>query len=198
MDSTVLTRGSLADLIEQHSAALVSALRSPGAHASSPFKLAPWKKVADHDEQTYSWPDGIEHYTPFEIWESQDDGGAVRIGMGRVTKPRDLYGKERYWWLGFAMLGSQIHRPITVFNEADNYATTGDLVAVIKGKGPSRRAMYAVGDELPEQYSALPVDAFQNRISGPHAPNRLAVVAANGDREVMLDHALIQWRLRSK
>lgn len=201
MDEQLLTRGELANLIEGQAAALVAALRKPTGSAAklSGLRFSPWRKVADRKGEHYSWPEGVEHYLPFEVWESVDADGPVQIGLGRVTAPRDFYGRERFWWLAFQMIGDEKGRPIVVYNEADSQGdegTKGDLVAVIKGKGDGGRSMFAPGDDLPAYYDDLPVDVFRNRISGPQAPNRLAVIAPDEDRDVMLDHALIQLRLR--
>lgn len=199
MGNQLLTRNDLADLVEQHVGSLVEALRSPAGHPAggSTLRTAPWRKVADLDGQSYSWPEGVEHYTPFEVWETADDRGSVRIGLGRVAESREIYGKERYWWLIFKMAGDHKERPIVVFNEADDHESTRDLVSAIKGKGKGGRSMFAPGDELPGHYDHLPVETFKDRVSGPPVLNRLAVVAPGGDREIMLDHALIQLRLRS-
>ena len=91
------------------------------------------------------------------------------------------------------MVNGQKRRPIVVFNEGDN---PEDLVAVIKGKGKGGRSMFAPGDDLPAGYQPFTVDVFRNRINGPQAFNRLAVVAEGGDREAMLDHGLLQLNLR--
>lgn len=199
MDQQSISRGELADLIERHAASLVASLREPVADGDGPdVRVAPWVKVSEREEESYGWPEGIEHYSPFEIWESADLDGPVQIGLGRVTVPRVLYGSERYWWLAFEMIGDEKGRPIVVYNEADprGDGENIDLIAVIKGKGHRGRSMFAPGDDLPDGYDDLPVDVFRSRISGPHAPNRLAVIASGGDRSVMLDHALLQLRLR--
>lgn len=58
--------------------------------------------------------------------------------------------------------------------------------------------MFAPGDEhlLPDDYEGMRIEVFRDRIVGPRAFNRLAVVATGGDTTTMLDHALIQQRLR--
>lgn len=201
MSEQPLTRNELADLIERHAASFVADLRGPGQQVTGrpSVRLAPWRKVAEREGESYSWPAGIEHYSPFEVWESVDVDGEVQIGLGRVTVPKVFYGRERFWWIAFAMIGDEKGRPIVVYNEADVQSAVhgkGDLVAVIKGKGARGRSMFAPGDDLPPGYDDLPVDVFRNRIPGPQARNRLAVIAPGGDRDVMLDHALLQLHLR--
>lgn len=156
-----------------------------------------WTSVGELPNETYTWPEGTEHYQPFEIWETTDGRGRVQIGLGRPVERGDYYGKTDVgWWLAFEMINRQKRRPIVVFNEADDFETTGDLVAIIKGKGAGGRSMFAPGDELPAGYERLSIDVFRDRISGPQAFNRLAVIAEGGDRQAMCEHAFLQLRLR--
>ena len=52
-------------------------------------------------------------------------------------------------------------------------------------QGDGGRSMFAPGDELPAGYERLKIEVFRERVSGPHAYNRLAVVAEAGDRQTM-------------
>lgn len=157
--------------------------------------LRSWNKVGELHGQSYTWPTGTEEYDPFEVWETNDEGAALQFGLGYVAAnpQEDYYGRPRGYWLAFVMVNGQKRRPIGVFIEADQPT---DLVAVIKGKGHGGRSMYAPGDELPAGYDGLNVDVFRDRVTGPQAYNRLAVVAKNGDRQTMLNHAAIQSTLR--
>jgi len=203
MSTQPLSRNELADLIESQAASFAAALRKAGQQVTSrpSVRLAPWVKTVEKEGESYSWPQGVEHYSPFEVWESVTVDGDVRVGLGRVTASQLLYGRERFWWLAFEMIGDEKGRPIVVFNEADVQGDAsdgdGDLVAVIKGKGKRGRSMFAPGDDLPDGYEELPIAVFRDKVLGPQAPNRLAVVASGGDRDVMLDHALLQLRLRA-
>ena len=94
------------------------------------------------------------------------------------------------------MTNGQRRRPIVVFTEADDFETTGDLLAIIKGKGDGGRSMYGPGDELPPGYERLQVEIFRDRITGPQAFNKLAVVAKGGDPQAMCTHAALQIALR--
>jgi hypothetical protein len=156
-----------------------------------------WTKVGDLEGQTYAWPEGTEHYDPFEVWESGDARGRLQLGLGNAVERGTYYGKDRGYWLVFDMVNGQKRRPIVVFTESDDYEQTGDLVAVIKGKGAGGRSMFNPSDDLPAGYERLRVELFRDRISGPQAYNRLAVIAEGGDRQAMLDHGLMQLRLRS-
>ena len=122
------------------------------------------------------------------------NGRRWQLGLGQAAERGTYYGRERGYWLVFEMVNGQKRRPIVVFTEGDSAA---DLVAIIRGKGPGGRSMFAPGDDLPSGYEDLVVDVFRNRINGPQAFNRLAVVAEDADREAMLDHGLLQLHLRA-
>lgn len=156
-----------------------------------------WTKFGELPDQTYAWPEGTEHYEPFEVWERADGRGRVRVGLGRAVDRGIYYGKERGYWLAFEMVNGRKRRPIVVFNEADDFETSADLVAIIKGKGEGGRSMFAPGDELPVAYDGMQVEIFRDRINGPQAFNRLAVIARGGDRQAMCEHASLQLGLRS-
>ena len=157
--------------------------------------LRSWKKVRELDGERYTWPEHTEEYDPFEVWATDDSGPRLEFGLGYIAAnpSTDYYGQPRGYWLAFEMVNGKKRRPIGVFIEGDDPT---DLVAVIKGKGPGGRAMYAPGDELPAGYDDLTVDVFRDRITGPQAYDRLAVVAENADRQTMLNHAAIQSKLR--
>jgi hypothetical protein len=52
--------------------------------------------------------------------------------------------------------------------------------------------MFDPGENLPAGYENLTVDIFRHHVIGPQAYSKLAVVAVDGDREAMLNHAAIQ------
>jgi hypothetical protein len=207
--ASTITRNELADLIEEHAQMLAQALRGDARNATAQHRsrsdapdldgIAPgsWSKVGELDDQSYTWPgpEGTEHYTPFEVWEAAGPSG-IQIGLGDPNKPGIYYGKERDYWLAFEMINGQKRRPIVVFNEADDYDESGDLVAIIKGKGDGGRSMFSPGDDLPAGYERLEIDVFRDRITGPQAYNRLAVIARGGDRQAMCTHAALQLGLR--
>jgi hypothetical protein len=214
--STTLTKIELADLIESHASLLVSALRGedrPVAAVSKPVQaiissgsrrmaevppVAPgaWVKVGELEDQSYTWPEGTERYDPFELWELRTDEGAIQIGFGNPNIRGEYYGSERGYWVAFEMINGRKGRPILIFMESGDFATTGDLIAVIKGKGDGGRSMFGPGDELPAGYADLDVELFKDRISGPQAYNRMAVVAKQGDRQAICTHAALQLGLR--
>jgi hypothetical protein len=95
------------------------------------------------------------------------------------------------------MINGQKRRPIVEFIEADDFENSGAVVATLKGKGNGCRSMFAPGDELPAGYEELTIEIFRDRVSGPQAYNRLAVVAEAGNLQTMCTHALLQLGLRS-
>lgn len=56
--------------------------------------------------------------------------------------------------------------------------------------------MYSPGDDAPPGYHDMTVNVFRDRVVGPQAYERLAVVAEHGGRQTMLNHAAIQSTLR--
>lgn len=215
MSIETITRDELADLVERHSALFVAALRQPPPSDSladvRPKPSAPpptagdpghsgarlWTQVGELANQTYTWPQGTDHYEPFEVWESADARGRIQVGLGRVAERGLHFGKMRGYWMAFEMINGQKRRPIVEFVDADDFENSGTLVAVLKGKGDGGRSMFAPGDELPAGYEPLKIEVFRDRVSGPQAYNRLAVVAEAGDRQTMCTHAFLQLGLRS-
>jgi hypothetical protein len=218
MPAQTISRDELADLVEHHAALFAAAVRQslmvaafteeppttaaaddPGSASNIGRGGRPggWTQIGELPNETYSWPEGVEHYEPFEVWETTDARGRIQVGLGQVTKRGTYYGKERGYWLGFEMVNGQKRRPIVVFMEADDFETTGALVAVMKGKGDGGRSMFAPGDELPAGYEQLKIEVFRDRVCGPQAYNRLAVVAEAGDRQTMCTHVFLQLGLRS-
>lgn len=220
-----LTRHDLADIIERHASAMARELREdprdgalvvrpdapnqplspeskspigdPEVSAPSPAALRTWLKVGELADQSYAWPAGVEHYQPFEVWQASALAAQVQIGIGDPNNPSKYYGKVRGYRLTFEMVNGQKRRPIVVFTEADDFEETGDLVAIIKGKGEGGRSMFAPGDDLPPGYEDLEIAVFRDRINGPQAFNRLVVVARGGSPNAMCTHAFLQLGLRS-
>src|SRR4051794_9131118 len=99
MNTTSITRGELADLIEQHVGQLVEALRgdvgpthpleqetpatvtsgrtpaTAPAQVHDPVRGDRWSKVGELEGESYAWPTGTEHYSVFEVWETVDGNG---------------------------------------------------------------------------------------------------------------------------
>jgi hypothetical protein len=88
-----------------------------------------------------------------------------------------------------SLVNRRLGTGLAVFIEAEQPT---DVVAVIRGNGPSGRSMFDPRDDLTTGYENLTVDGFRDRVIGPQADGKLAVVAVDGDRHAMLNHAAIQ------
>jgi hypothetical protein len=162
-------------------------------------RLEAWRQVGDVEPGfTYSWPEGEDRYSSMPIFETRDARGRLHMSINHVAEPGEYYGRRRNYAMVFTVINGRPRQPLVIFTEADDAPTTGDLLAIIKGKGATKRQMFAPGDEhlMPDDYDGMRIELFRDRIAGPRALNRLAVVATRGDTTTMLDHALIQLRLR--
>jgi hypothetical protein len=157
-----------------------------------------WKQVADLPGLSYKWPnEPTEDYATFPVFETADARGAVRIGIGHADRAAaDRNPRKRPYLVTFEIVGQKMGRPLVVFSATDDHTATGDFVGVIKGKGPGGRQMFNPGEPLPPAYAGLQIVVFRDKVSGPYSFNKLAVLAAGGDVDSILDHALIQLRIR--
>jgi hypothetical protein len=80
------------------------------------------------------------------------------------------------------------------FRKTDDADRTREFIAVIRGKGTTGKEMYGPGDTLPSGYEHLRVENYCDCVMGGF--RRYGVVATEDDVDSMLDHALIQARLR--
>ncbi|MGH2821953.1 MAG: hypothetical protein ACRDLY_02845 [Thermoleophilaceae bacterium] len=151
-----------------------------------------WIQVGRLDGQTHTWSSAERWYQLFEVWETDDGGPRLQFGLGYVpAEPgRDYYGHPRGYWIVHEMVNHRLGTELAVFVEAEQPT---DLVAVIRGNGPNGRSMFDPGEDVPAGYENLTVDVFRDHVIGPQAYGKLAVVAVNGDRQAMLNHAAIQW-----
>lgn len=154
-----------------------------------------WTETGRRSGMTYPWPakagepPNLEKYDPFVEWEGTGSEGRVRLGIGRCERA-EVWGRNRLYSIVFILRAKSIE-PVVEFLEADDGES---FVAIIRGKGRTGREMFAPGDELPSGYEHLPVEPYRDHVADGY--RRLAVVARHGDPRVMLDHALMQARLR--
>lgn len=158
-----------------------------------PVDRGEWREVDRQAGISYRWMDGnIDEYTDFVVYEDSASGDTM--GVAKIA-PREIKGKKRSYQVVFSMDGTKLD-PLAVFNEADDFDSTHELLALIRGKGVSKRAFYAPGDRLPTAYEDFKIDTFSDRVSGPRSYTRLAVVATEEDHQTMLDFARTQNKLR--
>jgi hypothetical protein len=185
------------DAVERHAGALFAELRvvlGEAGHAARNGSQDGWTEVGLLADQTYSWPPdagGLERYDPFVVYERGD----LNLALAHNTQPvvvKDRPRKQIWVFHLRAPRGSK--RPIVPFVAADDYDETGELVAIIRGKGPNGRKMFGPGDALPREYERVRLDRFGNRITGHY--DKFCVVATEEDPVTMLNHGAAQIRLR--
>ena len=154
-----------------------------------------WTLIEEREGETYSWPEGPDEYETFRIYEGTTSEGTVRLGLGACER-QEVRGKARRYVIAHFMTAGGSKRPIAEFLEVDDYADSGDLVAVIKGKGGGAK-MYDPTDDLPAEYEGFRIETYRDRIDAPGSYEKLGVVAHEDDVATMLGHTLIQAQSRS-
>jgi hypothetical protein len=154
-----------------------------------------WTFVQERDGQSYQWPDERDTYSRYRVFMGTTRAeGAVHIGLGETVRKKK-WGRDRKYVVAFLSSGSP-QQPLAEFVAADDYETTRELVAVIRGSDGGRR-MYGVGDKLPAVYAErFRTQIYNERVGHPGAWNKVVVVAREDDDAAMLNHALIQSRRR--
>lgn len=150
-----------------------------------------WNKVQTRQQESYRWMDGNWHiYPEFTVYENTKTGD--RFGVGR-SEPEEHFGRPRTVCAVFSMEDDKISQPVAIFNEPDDFDTSHEMLALIRGKGPDKRAFYERSD-LPGVYLDLDFkfDTFRDRVTQPGARNRVSVVANVEDHETMLKFGAIQ------
>ncbi|HEX2503280.1 MAG TPA: lipoyl(octanoyl) transferase LipB [Miltoncostaeaceae bacterium] len=142
--------------------------------------------------ERYPWPEGMEYYDdPFWIYEAPD--GRL-FGLGRVSAGRE----DRPFWMTF-VLGAEggSKRAVVLFMATNDYADTGEAAALIRGKGPTGRAMYGMDEALPAAYAEMRIERYKDRVTGErYSYDKAAVIAHGDDHVAMLRHAMAQVDLR--
>ena len=187
----------------------IAALGSPLSGAQSHSGDGPERATARHEwtrlpsqivGYEHRWPEVHEHYGPITVYECLERDGICRIGIGVPRERMEVYGKERGWLSVWSVINGSPRDLLASFTEADDFETTGERVAIIRGRGGAPKAGFAPNerDMLPSLYPDERVAIHRDRCNGPQAKNRLAVVATSQDVELMLEHGLRQWRLRAR
>jgi hypothetical protein len=81
-------------------------------------------------------------YSPYRVFMGTTRAeSAVQIGLGETIR-KNAWGRERKYFVAFLSGGSPQH-PLVEFVAADDFASTRELVAVIRGSDGGRR-MYGI------------------------------------------------------
>jgi hypothetical protein len=154
-----------------------------------------WRLVRELGRQSYSWPQKRESYGRFGVFAGQSRRGAtVHIGIGE-TERAGAWGRDRKYVIAFLTSGAP-QVPLVEFVEVDDYASTRQLQAVIRGNGGGKK-MYGPGEQLPDVYAQhFRTELYRDRIVYPRSWNKQAVIAREDDHTTMLNHALLQARRR--
>jgi hypothetical protein len=134
----------------------------------------------------YKWPVGWESFDHWIEYRARTGRGikTVRIGFGI----RHTYGNDRrrvvVWLNG---------RPAAEFVGADDFATSGDLLAEIKvpGRRGERMCRYP-DDPVPERYAGLPIIGLPTRVTGSGVHQAWAVVANVSDHRMLVALAALR------
>jgi hypothetical protein len=136
--------------------------------------------------ETYGWPDGSAGtYNPFVTYTGTGGKTGATFALGYESNGETI---------GFVVGANGSKRGLTVFWPADDIATSNEKLSMIKGGRPRGRSGFGPGDSLPDAYAGFNVEMLGERIAGKW--NVQAVVAEAGDYKTMLNHTLLQARLR--
>jgi hypothetical protein len=154
-----------------------------------------WSLTQERHGESYRWPKQRDSYSPYRVFLGMTRAeGAVQIGLGETTR-ENAWGRERKYVVAFLSGGAPQH-PLVEFVATDDFDTTRELVAVIRGSDGARR-MYGIGDKLPAVYAErFRTQLYNERVAYPGAWNKVVAVAREDDHTTMLNHALIQSRRR--
>jgi hypothetical protein len=196
---------SVLDLVERHTSALWLDLRevlgeSREEDGGSPPEAitadssGSWMEIERRPNETYTWPPdkgGKEEYDPFVLYKR----GSQLLALAHNVANVPVKGRDRKQiWVFHLQAGGGSKQPITPFIAADDYDDTREMVAIIRGKGDTKRKMFGPGDELVSDYDDLKVEILRDRVAGHY--RMYCVVAHEDDHESMLRHGAAQARLR--
>lgn len=154
-----------------------------------------WIKTGERPGQSYRWPDYLEPYDPYILFEGRTERDArIQMALGFAVREAK-WGRDRKYAVVFLTGGKPV-TPLTEFLEADDFANTREMVAVIRGLDGGRR-MYGPSDSLPDVYTQhFRTAAYGQRVEHPRVWNKIVVIAREDDYDSILNHALVQARRR--
>lgn len=194
--------GSLLSLLHKAGhAPIVTPVSQPApaveAHDSGPSGELPaeWQLARELGEQSYPWPELTDRYSPYRVFAAETSAeGTVHVALGE-TRRLNAWGRDRKYVVAF-LTGGAPQIPLVEFLEVDDYSSTHELLAIIRGSDGGRK-MYGPADTLPDVYQQnFDVQLYCDRVVYPRSWNKLAVIAHEDDHATILNHALLQARRR--
>lgn len=151
-----------------------------------------WQLVEEQHGVSYTWPqpEGPDLYDPFRIYEGRTSAGTFRLAIGECERA-NVRGKDRKYFITHHIGPAGGKRAVAEFLETDDHEETGDMIAIIKGKGGGAK-LYDPTDDLPTVYSPYQIETYRDRIDYPRSYQKLGLVVSELDFETMLNHTLIQ------
>ena len=131
------------------------------------------------------WPDGSKE--TYEALEFMSDEG-TKVTVAFTFRP--VFNENRRKVVIFLD-----DWPAVEFTATDDYATSGELVSLIRRRGG--RDYYSSDEPAPPEYMGFDTTVYSERIQQPGAFHSIAAVGNIADVRSMLQHALIQWDWRS-
>lgn len=184
-----IDEGQLRDLIRQLTAEGDIVAPSDGV------ELPAWRRVEEQKGVTYTWGDDQKDaFDPFVVYEGTISSGLARFGVGRCERTR-VHSEERTYYVVCAIGPQGGLRAVAEFLATDDYAETGDVIAIVKGKEGTGR-QFDPGEELPAVYEDWTTVTYRDRVDYPGSYKKIGLVCEESDHETMLDHALAQVQLR--
>jgi hypothetical protein len=157
-----------------------------------------WRMVRELEGQSYLWPQHpAEQYSEYRVYAGDTQReGTVHIALGKAER-QGTWERDRLYIVSFLTTGTP-QNALAEFLETDDYETTGEFIAVIRGRdGAGSKKMFSPTDDLPAVYSErFKVVLYNEHIRVKGAWSKLAVLADEADPSTMLNHALLQARRR--
>lgn len=155
-----------------------------------------WRFRKPRQNVTYRWGDDVDEYDEFSEYEGElEDGTTVRMGIGKCDRETVTFSEPRVYYIVMAYGPAGGMRAIAEFLATDDYGTTNEVIAIIKGKDGSGR-QFDDPSELPSVYSDLNTTVYRDRVNYPGAYFKQALVCREDDYTTMLNHSLAQIQLR--
>lgn len=141
-----------------------------------------FKKVGSY---SYKWPGGSTETYDAIFYEIRFNNSVCEIVVGFTD--RVAFGKQRKRVVVFIN-----EYPMVEFAGTDDYDKTGNLVAQIK----DANGKYVGLNNVPPEYSDFVIVEHSSQIKGGYR-GRAAILVSNHDIKRIIEHALIQQKLRS-